>query len=213
MTVTIQRKPKTIGQPGPASQTPEWFEARRLGVTATEVAKLGKGYASDRKRILREKLTGDRVDLAGKQAVEYGKLREPLIAAWIARRFGIPANDLLFISADGHALATPDGYEIDPMSGDVYVSEVKTSMHDLTPGKIVDDVLVLTKGPGGKWFLYDNQFAKTGYYDQMQWQMFVTGADRTLFAWEQHDGDWSGWPQRAPRTMTDEPGWCWVLRG
>src|SRR6478736_267230 len=108
MTVTIQRKPKTIGQPGPASQTPEWFEARRLG---------------------------------------------------------IPANDLLFISADGHALATPDGYEIDPMSGDVYVSEVKTSMHDLTPGKIVDDVLVLTKGPGGKWFLYDNQFAKTGYYD------------------------------------------------
>lgn len=212
MTVKIARQPKTIGQPGPASHTLEWYEARRLGVTATEVAKLAKGYASDRKRIMREKLTGDRVALDGQQAVEYGKLREPLIAAWISRRFGIPANDLLFVSADGHALATPDGYEIDPMTGDIYVSEVKTSKHDLTPGKIVDDVLVLTKGPGGKLYLYDNEYAKSGYYDQKQWQMFVTGAERTLFAWEQHDGDWSGWPTRAPRTLTDEPGWCWVLR-
>jgi len=211
--IKINTKPKTAGHPGPASHTPEWYAARRLGVTATEIAKLAKGYASDRRKILREKLTGDRVDLSGQQAIEYGKLREPLIAAWIEYRFGIPANELLYISEDGHALATPDGYEVDPMDGEVYVSEVKTSKHDLTPGTLNDDnVLVLTKGPGGRWYLYDNQFAKTGYYDQMQWQMFVTGATRTLFAWEQHDGDWSGWPTRAPKTITDEPGWCWVLR-
>lgn len=200
--------------PGPAAKTPEWYEGRRHGISATEVAKLAKGYASDRRRIQREKLTGDRVDLDGKRAIEYGKLREPLIAAWIFTRFGIPSNDLLYLSGvDARHFATPDGFEIDPITGLIYVSEIKTSEHDLTPGKIDDEgILVLTKGPGGKWFLYDNYFAKTGYYDQMQWQMFVTGAERTLFAWEQHDGDWSGWPTHAPKTLTLEPGWCWVLR-
>lgn len=200
--------------PGPASKTPDWYEARRGGATATEIRDLAKGYKSNRNRILREKLTGDRMNLAGKPAVEYGNLREPLIAAWIERRFGIPANDLLYIHDDDHRLlATPDGLEVDPMTGDVYVSEVKTSKHDLTPGRIDDEhVLRLTKGPGGKWYLQDNHFADTGYYDQMQIQMFVTGATRTLFAWEQHDGDWTEWPERAPRTLTPEPGWCWVLR-
>lgn len=199
--------------PGPASQTPEWYERRMVGVTATEVRDLAKGYKSNRNKITREKLTGDRANLAGKPAVEYGKLREPMIAAWIERRFGIPASDLLYVQdEDSRYLATPDGVEVDEYIGQVFVSEVKTSMHDLTPGRIEDGVLRLTKGPGGKWYLQDNHFAKTGYYDQMQWQMFVMGASRTLFAWEEHDGDWSEWPHRAPRTKTDEPGWCWVLR-
>jgi hypothetical protein len=199
--------------PGPPARTPEWYSARRIGVTATEVRDLAKGYRSNRDRIMREKLTGDRPNLAGKPAIEYGNLREPLIAAWIERRFGIEPSDLLYIQdADPRALATPDGVEVDEFTGKVYVSETKTSKHDLTPGRIVDGVLVLTKGPGGKWYLQDNHFAKTGYYDQIQWQMFVMGAERTLFAWEQHDDDWSGWPQRAPKTITAEPGWCWVLR-
>ena len=198
--------------PGPPAKTPEWYEARMLGVTATEVRDLAKGYKSNRNKILREKLTGDRMDLAGNQYVEYGVLREPMIAAWITRRFGIPASDVLYVQdANPSYLATPDGVEVDAF-GNVYVSEVKTSKHDLTPGRIEEGVLVLTKGPGGKWYLQDNHFADTGYYDQMQWQMFVMGAQRTLFAWEQHDSDWSGWPTRAPKTLTAEPGWCWVLR-
>lgn len=199
--------------PGPASQTKEWYGQRMEGITATEVRDLAKGYKSSRNKIAREKLTGDRANLAGKPAVEYGKLREPLIAAWVQRRFGIPASDLLYVQdADPRYLATPDGVEVDEMLGEVFASEVKTSKHDLTPGRMKDGVLVLTKGPGGKWYLQDNYFAKTGYYDQMQWQMYVMGASRTLFAWEQHDDDWSEWPTRAPRTLSEEPGWCWVLR-
>ena len=199
--------------PGPASHTKEWYGQRMEGITATEVRDLAKGYKSSRNKIAREKLTGDRANLAGKPAVEYGKLREPLIAAWVQRRFGIPASDLLYVQdADPRYLATPDGVEVDEYLGKVFVSEVKTSKHDLTPGRMKDGVLVLTKGPGGKWYLQDNYFAGTGYYDQMQWQMYVMGAERTLFAWEQHDDDWTEWPTRAPRTLSDEPGWCWVLR-
>lgn len=198
--------------PGPAAKTPEWYEARRIGVTATEARDLAKGYKSNRTKILREKLTGARLDLSGNQYVEYGNLREPIIARWIEARFGIPASDALYVNlADPRRLATPDGVQVDPF-GTVLVSETKTSKHDLTPGNIVDGVLVLTKGLGGKWYLPDNHFADTGYYDQMQWQMFVLGAQRTLFAWEQHDSDWSGWPERAPKTLTPEPGWCWVTR-
>lgn len=200
-------------RPGPAAKTPEWYAARRIGVTATEARDLAKGYKSAREKIKREKLTGERADLSGNQYVEYGNLREPIIAAWIAARFGIPASDALYVNiADPRRLATPDGVEVDPF-GTVLVSETKTSKHDLTPGRIDENgVLVLTKGPGGKWYLQDNHFADTGYYDQMQWQMFVLGAERTLFAYEQHDSDWSGWPTRAPKTLNPEPGWCWVVR-
>lgn len=209
MTATITPE----ATPGPAAKTPAWYAARRVGVTATEARDIAKGYKSDREKIKREKLTGQRVDLTGNRYVEYGNLREPIIAAWIASRFGIPASDALYIrNDDPRRLATPDGVEVDPF-GNVFVSETKTSKHDLTPGTINEvGVLVLTKGLGGNWYLPDNHFASTGYYDQMQWQMFVLGAHRTLFAYEQHDSDWSGWPTRAPKTLRPEPGWCWIER-
>src|SRR5690606_26176355 len=75
-----------------------------------------------------------------------------------------------------------------------------TSKHDLTPGRL-DAERVLYQIDRA------SHFAKTGYYDQMQWQMHVVGATVTLFAWEGHDDDWSAWPERGPRTTEIQYAW------
>ena len=157
-----------------------WLEARRAGVTATEIAALAKGYGSDRRRILTEKLTGERQDLSGNRYIEWGNKREPLIQEWISDHFDIdPANGLYRHAADPRWMATPDCLSSDS----TLTAEIKTSGHDLTPGKTDDNGSLIRIDP-------DSYFATTGYYDQMQWQMFVVDAVECLFVWEQHDGNW-----------------------
>ena len=194
-----------------ATDPETWHKQRAGGITATQVRDLAKGSAADRRRIMKEKITGQRTDLSGNRYVEHGNIREPIIAAWITQRFQITESDVLYACGfNPRYLATPDGVERDPFTGEIIVSEIKTSKHDLTPGKIDPQsrVLVLAQRRDGTW-VYDFQshFASTGYYDQMQWQMLVMGAERTLFVWEQHD---SNWPD--PKPIHPEPLWCWVLR-
>jgi hypothetical protein len=144
-----------------------WLEARRAVLTATRVRDLAKGYGADRRRILVEMVNGTREDLSGNQYVNWGNAREPLLAAWAQEKFGVtpnPQNDLYVWGDDPRWAATPDGTGID------LALEIKTSKHDLDP-----------EGA---------HFAKSGYYDQMQWQMMVTETSETLFVWEQHDDQW-----------------------
>lgn len=157
-----------------------WLEARRAGVTATEIAALAKGYGSDRRRILAEKLTGERQDLSGNRYIEWGNQREPVIQEWISENFDIdPANGLYRHPDDPRWMATPDCLSDDAtMTG-----EIKTSGKNLDPGKVNESNTLIKIDP-------DSYFATTGYYDQMQWQMFVTGSIECLFVWEQHDGNW-----------------------
>lgn len=191
------------------SVDPEAWHAARRGnrISATQIRDLAKGGGADRRRIMGEKL-GDiaRADLSGNRYVAHGNEREPIIAAWIRRRFMIEPSNVLYIAGhDDLAIATPDGVSRDPFTGEIVVSEIKTSKHDLTPGEIDPDsmILVMKRGRDGRWRLDTRRhFASTGYYDQMQWQMHVMSAERTLFVWEQHHDF----------TPVAVPEWCWVLR-
>lgn len=158
--------------------------ARTLGATATEIAKAHKGGVGARREIVAGKMSGDA--FTGNQYTQWGSQREAAIAEDVRARTAIAPNDILF-HADGNPrhLATPDGVGMN-FDEQLVLSEIKTSKHDLTPGK----------GKAG-------YFWSTGYYDQMQWQMYVTGAVSVRFTWEQHDDDWSEWPARGPRPLVD----------
>ena len=147
----------------------QWLEARRKYVTATEVAQLvrrGQDYWDE----LREIKAGDRTapDISGLPAVRHGREREALIAPYVqSLEEGMVPNDDLYVRNQRYA-ATPD------LVGDGIVGEIKT-IKDTRLAK-----LQAAKGwPTGQ------------YYDQVQWQLFVTGAIACIFAWEPYE-DWDG---------------------
>ena len=147
----------------------QWLEARRRYVTATEVAQLarrGQDYWDE----LREIKAGQRTapDISGLPAVRHGREREALIAPYVqSLEEGMVPNDDLYVRNDRYA-ATPD------LVGDGIVGEIKT-IKDTRLAK-----LQAAKGwPTGQ------------YYDQVQWQLFVTGAIACIFAWEPYE-DWDG---------------------
>ncbi|MGV8965379.1 MAG: YqaJ viral recombinase family protein [Cellulomonas sp.] len=117
----------------PAGQTADssngreaWLQARRTGVTATDARKLVKlnGWPSaQRVRLLEKKLSGEEDGFF--PAYQHGIDREPVIAEWVARNFGISHNSLLCIGVNPRHLATPDGI------GDGVICEIKTSIHPL----------------------------------------------------------------------------------
>lgn len=145
-----------------------WRAQRALGVTATNVRDLAKGGAGVRRTLLEEK-RGDPRPFYGNQYTAWGNAREPVLGQVLAGA-GIDPEDRVFYAAENpRFLASPDGIG-DDFTGDLMVGEIKTSKHDLTPG--------------------GEHYVRSGYADQMQWQMLVTGATRTLFVWEQHDDDW-----------------------
>ena len=147
----------------------QWLEARRKYVTATEVAQLarrGQDYWDE----LREIKAGDRTapDISGLPAIRHGREREALIVPYVqSLEKGMVPNDDLYVRNDRYA-ATPD------LVGDGIVGEIKT---------IKDTRLAKLQSAKG-W--------PTGqYYDQVQWQLFVTGAIACIFAWEPYE-DWDG---------------------
>lgn len=163
-----------------------WLEARRKGITATEVAKLAAGRASDRRSIKQQKITGSSVDLSGNKFIDWGNARESVIAEWIESKFDIKPNSNAFAKFDNERhIATPDGISA-TFDDDLTISEIKTTMKDLTPGTV--------------------EFDQSNYYDQMQWQMHVMGATRTLFVFEQHNNIWKPTPQPF------EPKHFWITR-
>lgn len=163
-----------------------WLEARRSGITATEVSKLANGRISDRRAIKEQKITGKYVDLTGNKFIDWGNARESVIAEWIERKFDIKPNSNAFAKSDNvRHIATPDGIS-STFEDDRTIAEIKTTMKDLTPGSV--------------------EFQQSGYFDQMQWQMHVMAATRTLFVFERHDNSWN--PQPTPY----EPEFFWIER-
>ena len=147
----------------------QWLDARRRYVTATEVAQLvrrGQDYWDE----LREIKSGERTapDISGLPAVRHGREREALIVPYVqSLEEGMVPNEDLYVRNDRYA-ATPD------LVGDGIVGEIKT---------IKDTRLAKLQSAKG-W--------PTGqYYDQVQWQLFVTGAIACVFAWEPYE-DWGG---------------------
>lgn len=142
-----------------------WLAARRTGVTATEVRDLAKGTPARRAELMEEKRTGKR-SFFGNQFTQWGLEREPVLVAQFLEPAGFIGSDVVY-HAEGNKrhLATPDG--IYCRDGMVSVAEIKTSKNDVSPGSLA--------------------FKLNGYYDQIQFQMYVCGADECLYVWELHD--------------------------
>lgn len=138
------------GAPISSENRNEWLEARRWGVTATDVKKIVKlnGEPSvQRVGLLEKKLSGARdPDFA---AFQHGRDREPIIAEWARQEFGVVHNQYLMCGTNSSHLATPDGH------GEDFIVEIKTSVKELIPTSKM-------------------------YRDQIQWQLHVTNTEKVL---------------------------------
>lgn len=198
----------TYDKTQPETRQP-WLDFRRRGLTGTEIRDWGNG--ARRRDILVGKVTGEFEDLSHIPQVNHGNVREPVIADWIHQRFGLTPCQASYAHGDNlRHIASPDAISLDPFSGhlivgseDAIVGEIKTSVHDLTPG-LIDAAGVLTKVD------YDSKFFKTNYYTQIQWQMYVMNATRCLFVWEQHDGRID--PETGTYTPVGPPKHAWIMR-
>lgn len=151
-----------------------WVRARSRGITATDVATLTSANAIA--RAADAKLMGS--GFSGNAYTAHGRVREPEIARWVAATHGIlPSSALFHAVVEKRHLATPDGIAVDA-DGRVTLAEIKTT--------------------NKSW-----RSIPRGYLRQVWWQQHVLGAERTLVAWEQHDGF-------VP--VGDEPKCAWVER-
>lgn len=134
-----------------------WLEQRAAGVTATDAARLATEASIA--QVVREKVRGS--SFGGNAYTDFGRQREPHIAAWVAERHGIEPCGMLY-HAEGarRHLATPDGLFCDD-EGRVTLAEIKT-----------------TNKPWSR--------IPRSYLRQVWWQQYVLGAERTLFVWERH---------------------------
>lgn len=143
----------------------EWLAERRLGITATEMAKLwrSRNLQKSMEKLAVEKLTGAEA-FAGNIYTQWGVDREPAIAQTVHSSHGIKPETRVFRAAQNTRwLASPDGVLMKP-DGDVWMCEIKTSGSDITIG---------SKG-----------FHQKRYLAQMVWGMGVLGASKCLYAWE-----------------------------
>lgn len=151
-----------------------WVRARSRGITATDVATLTSERAIA--RAADAKLMGS--GFSGNAYTNHGRLREPEIARWVAATHGIqPSSALFHAEVEKRHLATPDGVVVDAQ-GRIILAEIKTTNKE--------------------W-----RSIPRSYLRQVWWQQHVLGAERTLVAWEQHDGF-------VP--VGDEPRCAWVDR-
>jgi hypothetical protein len=138
-----------------SSQTKDlWLAARDRGVTATQVSKAST--PAGLKEVLAQIENPTPVEPNG--FMDWGNEREAYIAHVVKERYGILPNDWL-LCADGAGnewqMATPDGLSLDHN----LIGEYKTS------GKSLEKV-------------------PANYMRQVQWQLYVTGAEKCLFAYE-----------------------------
>ncbi len=133
--------------------TEQWFAARRNGVSATAVANACTP-AGFQEEIAKALYPEDN-QVVDNEYMKFGRDWEQWIVEQIPSDHGIQANDWLF-HADGHKwqMATPDGISLDGET----IAEVKTT--------------------GKDW-----NTVPLRYRRQVQWQLYVTGAQRCVVAW------------------------------
>lgn len=136
----------------------EWLRVRATGVTATMV-----GKAHDDKGFA--EVVSQIVDptpIPDNAYMAFGRDQESNIIDRLAERFDISGNDWLIASSDAQwMMATPDG--LSPDHG--MIVEVKTTGRD--------------------WGSYE--WVPMSYKRQVQWQLYVTGAEECVFAWMLRD--------------------------
>lgn len=138
-----------------------WLDARRNGVTATDVSRLAHGGKSVWAAIKAEKAGG--THWAGNEFTRWGQDREPVIARWASGRWPVEHNTFLLRSdEDERWLATPDLVALDDES---MLGDIKTAVWR---GQPWDEV-------------------PANYYDQLTWQMHVTGIPEAVLVVEFHE--------------------------
>jgi predicted phage-related endonuclease len=130
-----------------------WLEARRSGVTATEVA-LAATPAGFRDA-LEQRRNPTPVEV--NDYMRFGLLWEDWVIDKISREYHISPNDWLIAGENPKHLATPDGLSSDHRA----IAEVKTT--------------------GKDWGTVEKLPVK--YKRQVQWQLHVTGAEFAVVAW------------------------------
>jgi putative phage-type endonuclease len=149
------------------SGTDAWYEARREGISATAVARAATPAGFTAE--VEAMLYPE--EIPDNDYMRFGRDWEQWIVENLPPEYGIKHNNWL-IHADGvpWQLATPDGLNDDWSM----IAEVKTTGKDWTDSNI-----------------------PIQYRRQVQWQMYVTGATRCVFAWllriETADGFQPGW--------------------
>lgn len=154
-----------------------WRDVRSRGVSATEVAKASTEAGW---RDVLEIRNGTQV-IEDNAYMQFGRDQEPKIAMWVKDEFGIMPNDWVIThQSRPEFMATPDGLSLNHKA----IAEIKTSGKDFESARI-----------------------PIQYRRQMQWQMFVTGADYCVFVWMlriERDGIFvPGWFQ--PKYQIVEP--------
>jgi hypothetical protein len=99
-----------------------WVEARRSGVTATEIAKAAT--PSGFKELMME--FTDQSETYDNPYLEFGRRMEGPIAMWLKDQVGVMPNEWLIAGEQRHHLATPDGLSLDHSQ----ISEIKTTGRD-----------------------------------------------------------------------------------
>jgi hypothetical protein len=133
--------------------TEAWFAARRNGVSATAVA--NASTPGGFREEVAKALYPEENQVTDNLYMKFGRDWEQWIIDNLPAEYAIKANDWL-IHADGHKwqLATPDGISLDGLT----IAEVKTTGKDWNKLPI-------------------------RYMRQVQWQLYVTGAEQSIVAW------------------------------
>ena len=143
-----------------------WLAERRQGITATEVRDLAIGKFRQQD-LIDLKLGRKTDDFTGNAYTEWGKQREPVIAAALAGEGFVEETRVFRHPENPRYLASPDGIRID-FDELVDVLEIKTAGTDLPPGSAEEQA--------------------KGYALQVQWVMFVIGARSARFVVEERLG-------------------------
>lgn len=131
-----------------------WLAARREGVTATQVGKAAT--PSGFKDAVAEYRSP--TEIPDNPYMAFGREQEGFVSLWLKEELGIFPNEWLISHEDTRKfLATPDGISLDHR----VISEVKTT--------------------GKDWGSYKD--VPIHYRRQVQWQLYVTGAEESVFAW------------------------------
>ncbi len=139
-----------------------WLDARRLGMSATTMAKAMTPAG------FREVVDNwdNKTPTTVNAYMQFGLDSEPWLAMWSKSQFGTMPNDWLIRHDEFvDAVATPDGLSLD------------------------HDTILEIKTTGKDWGAADK--APIQYQRQVQWQLYVTGASSCVFVWllrEEHNG-------------------------
>ena len=139
-----------------------WLDARRLGMSATTMA---KAMTPSGFREVVENWDNE-TPITVNAYMQFGLDSEPWLALWTKNATGVMPNDWLISHEEfSDAIATPDGLSLDHDT----IAEIKTT--------------------GKDWGSVDK--VPIQYVRQVQWQLYVTGASSCVFVWllrEEHDG-------------------------